>query len=161
LRDIVAAWAQFSAVALIIVLGVASFISSYEAYQNLDGSYQLSYEQLHMADYWISMDHINQRAAREMNDIPGVLAQGRIVRDVAIDLEMETDEQVDGRVISLPPGQHPEVNDVRMESGNYLSSGSGREILLEKRFAEYHNLGPGDWLTIKADESSYSNERLG
>lgn len=152
LRDIIASKAQFSAVALIIILGIATFVASYEAYQNLDSSLERSYERLRMADYWISVDYISQRAAREIDDIPGVLAQGRIVRDVAIDMEMETGEQVSGRVVSLPPGQHPEINDVQIKSGSYLSPGSGREILIEKRFAEFHNLRPGDWLTIKRED---------
>ena len=152
LRDTIASRAQFSAVALIIILGIATFVASYEAYQNLDSSFEHSYERLRMADYWISVDYVSQRAAREINAIPGVLAQGRIVRDVTIDMEMETGEQVSGRVVSLPPGQHPEINDVQIESGSYLSPGSGREILIEKRFAEFHNLRPGDWLTIKRED---------
>ena len=152
LRDIIASRAQFSAVALIITLGIATFVASYGAYQNLDSSFERSYERLRMADYWVSVDYVSQRAAKEINDISGVLAQGRIARDVTIDMEMETGEQVSGRVISLPPGQHPEINDVQIESGNYLSPGSEREILIEKRFAEFHNLHPGDWLTIKGED---------
>jgi len=139
-------------VTLIITLGIATFVASYEAYQNLDSSLKRSYERLRMADYWISVDYVSQRAAREINDISGVLAQGRIVRDVTIDMEMETGEQVSGRVVSLPPGQHPQINDVQIESGSYLSPNSEREILIEKRFAEFHNLHPGDWLTIKIED---------
>jgi len=88
LRDIIASRAQFSAVALIITLGIATFVASYGAYQNLDSSFERSYERLRMADYWISVDYVSQRAAREINDIPGVSAQGRIVRDLTIDMEM-------------------------------------------------------------------------
>lgn len=152
-RDLTASRAQFGAVVLIIVVGIAIFVGSYEAYQNLDSSYEGSYEQLRMADYWISVDHLPRKAATEMNDVPGVVAQGRIVGDVTIDLQLETGEKVSGRVISLPSGEHPEINDVRIESGSYLSPGAQREILLEKRFAEYHQLYPGDWLTIERDSS--------
>jgi len=153
LRDLAASTAQFGAVVIIILVGIAAFVGSYEAYQNLDGSYERTYHQLRMADYWISVDYLPQRAAREMNDITGVQAQGRIVGDVSIDLELETGEKVSGRVISLPPEGHPEINDVRIESGSYLSSSTGRQILLEKHFAEYHKLGPGDWLTIKRGDT--------
>ena len=152
LRDLRASRAQFAAVTLIIVFGVAAFVGSYQSYQNLYVSYEGTYQRLRMADYWISMDYVAERAAREMDDIPGVAAEGRIVGDVAIELEMETGEKVAGRVISLPAPSHPRINDVQVEAGSYFSQGSGRQVLLEKRFAEYHGLGIGNWLTIKKDQ---------
>jgi putative ABC transport system permease protein len=82
-----------------------------------------------MADYWISVDYIPQRAAMEMDEIPGVVAQGRIVGDVSLDLAKESGERVAGRVISLPQERHPVVNDVQVESGSYFSSQAGREVL--------------------------------
>ena len=69
-RDVWAAKAQFGAVSFIVLLGVAMFIASYAAYENLDSSYEGTYERLSMADYWISVDYIPQRAAREMDEIP-------------------------------------------------------------------------------------------
>lgn len=86
LRDLTASRAQFGAVVLIIIVGIATFVGSYEAYQNLDSSYEVSYEHLRMADYWISVDYLPLRAITEMNDVPGVVAQGRIMGDVTIDL---------------------------------------------------------------------------
>ncbi len=151
LRDIKAGRAQYTAVALVIILGIATFVASYEAYQNLDSSYEHTYEQLHMADYWISVDYLPHRAAREMDEIHGALAQGRIVGDIVIDLAEESGERVSGRVISLPLQNHPKINDVHIESGSYFGTEAQREILLEKHFAEYHHLGPGDWLTIKRE----------
>jgi putative ABC transport system permease protein len=153
LRDIRAARSQFIAVALVIILGIATFVVSYAAYRNLDDSYEYTYERLRMADYWISVDFIPERAAREMDEIPGVVAQGRIVGEVVLDLVGEGGERVVGRVISLPSQNHPKVNDVQVESGSYFKSRSGREILLEKHFAEYHKLVPGDWLTIKRGDN--------
>lgn len=153
LRDLLAAKAQFAAVILIIIFGIATFVGTYESYQNLYLSYESTYERLSMADYWITVDYLPVRATREMSEIPGVQAQGRIVGDVTIDLELETGERVAGRVVSLPAGTHPEINDVRVESGGYLSSGTRREVLLEKDFAEYHRLEPGALLTIKKGDS--------
>ncbi len=102
LRDLKTAKMQFGAVTLIIVLGVALFIASYVAYQNLDASYEHVYEQLNMADYWISVDYISQRAARQMDEIPGTAARGRIVGEVFLELDREFSGRVEGRVISLP-----------------------------------------------------------
>ena len=152
-RDISAAKAQFGAVILIVLLGVAMFIASYAAYENLDSSYERTYEELRMADYWISVDYIPGRAAGEMDEIPGVVAEGRIIGDVSLDLAGETGERVAGRVISLPQQRHPEVNDVQVVSGSYFSPHAGREVLVEKHLAEHYGIEPGDWITIKRDDN--------
>ncbi len=152
-RDITTAKVQFGAVVFIILLGVALFIGAYEAYLNLDQSYEESYDRLRMADYWISVDYVDEKAAREMDKIPGVTAQGRIVQEVFVDMEQESGERVVGRVVSLPPHKHPAVNDVYINNGTYFSSLSGREILVEQHFADYHKFKPGDWLTIERGNS--------
>jgi putative ABC transport system permease protein len=149
LRDIAASKAQYGAVVFVIVLGVAIFIASFAAYQNLYSSYENSYQRLRMADYWISVDKISSKAATEMDEISGVTAQGRIIGEVVIDLETDTGERVAGRVISLPSNGHPSVNDIHIENGDYFIPGARREILLEKHFAEYHNFSPGDSLILK------------
>ncbi len=148
LRDLKAAKFQFGAVIIIIMLGVAMFMGTYSAYLNLDMSYNESYERLSMADYWLTVDYIEERAAAEIGAIPGVTAQGRIVADIQIDMLKETGERIAGRVISLPPDARPDLIDLQINSGSYFSAISGREILVEKHFADYHQLGPGDWLTL-------------
>ncbi|MDH5364247.1 MAG: hypothetical protein OEW82_03650, partial [Dehalococcoidia bacterium] len=85
LRDLSAARAQFGAVVLIIIFGVAAFVTTYESYQNLYISYERTYDRLSMADYWITVDYLPVRATRDMNKIPGVTAQGRIIGNVKID----------------------------------------------------------------------------
>ncbi|MDZ4246719.1 MAG: FtsX-like permease family protein, partial [Dehalococcoidia bacterium] len=154
LRDTKASWMQFGAVALIITLGVAIFITSYAAYKNLDSSYEYTFQQLNMADYWISVDNLPPKAVKEIDEIPGVAAQGRIVGDVVLDLApIYRGERVLGRVVSLPRYGNTAINNVQVTSGSYFSSDSGREILMEKRFAEYHKMNPGDWLTIERENS--------
>ncbi|MFC1845896.1 ABC transporter permease [Chloroflexota bacterium] len=152
-RDLKTAKVQFGAVILIVLLGVALFIGAYGAYLNLDTSYNTSYDILEMANYWISVDYIDERAAREMDEIPGATAQGRIIGEVFIDMRSESGEQVVGRIISLPPHEHPILNNVSIISGSYFTPYSGREILLENHFADYYKLQPGDWLTLEREES--------
>lgn len=149
LRDIKSAKIQYGAVAFIIFLGITIFICGYEAYLNLDISYNAYFDRLNMGDYWISVDEIDDRAVRQLNEIPGVTAIGRITGDVNIDMGRETGEKVAGRVISLPSLHSPDVNIVQIESGGYFSPEFGREILVENHFADYHKIKPGDWLTIE------------
>ncbi|GEM_PF-628266 len=152
LRDIWKSRVQYGAVALIIFLGVSVFVCLYEAYQNLNLSYNSFYDRLNLADYWISVDGISRNAVKDMNEIAGVEAYGRIVRDLFIDMGNETGEKVSGRVISLPENQMPGVNMLEIQAGHYFSQSSGREILVERHFADYHNLKPGNWLTLEYQE---------
>ena len=153
LRDLKAAKFQFGAVIFIIMLGVAMFMGTYSAYLNLDMSYNESYKQLSMADYWLTVDYIDERAATEIDNIPGVTAQGRIVADIQIDMSRDTGERIAGRVISVPPDMQPELINLQINSGSYFTAISSREILVEKHFADYHNLVQGDWLTLSRNGS--------
>jgi putative ABC transport system permease protein len=151
-RDVWKGKIQYGAVALIIFLGVSIFICCYEAYLNLNMSYNTFYDRLNMADYWISVDGISRNAVRDMNEITGVEAYGRIVEDLFIDMGGESGEKISGRVISLPGNEMPGVNTLEVEAGNYFSQSSGREILVERHFADYYNLKPGNWLTLEHNE---------
>ncbi|MFA5066181.1 MAG: FtsX-like permease family protein [Dehalococcoidia bacterium] len=149
LRDLWKGKIQYGAVIFIIFLGVSVFITCYEAYLNLNMSYNAFYDRLNMADYWISVDGIGRNAVKDMNEIAGVEANGRIVRDLFIDMGGEGGEKVSGRVISLPENKMPVINRVEIEVGNYFSRSYGREILVERHFADYYNLKPGNWLTLE------------
>ena len=152
LRDVWKSRIQYGAVSFIIFLGVAIFICCYEAYLNLNLSYNAFYDRLNMADYWISVDWVGRRAVKEMNDIPGVQAYGRIVEDLFIDMGGESGEKVVGRVISLPDRESPAINSIAIEAGEYFSRTFGREILVERHFADFYNIKPGNWMTLERED---------
>ncbi|MCX6004182.1 MAG: FtsX-like permease family protein [Chloroflexi bacterium] len=152
LRDLWKGKIQYGAVSLIIFIGILIFVCCYEAYLNLNMSYNAFYDRLNMADYWVSVDGVSRNAVKDMNEIAGVDAYGRIVEDLFIDMGGESGEKVVGRVITLPENEMPGVNRVEIEVGNYFSGSSGREILVERHFATYYNLKPGDWLTLEYEQ---------
>jgi putative ABC transport system permease protein len=160
-RDIRSAKVQFGAVSFVILLGITIYVCSYAAYLNLDISYQKAYRDLKMADYWISFDYISQTATRDLNKIPGVTAEGRIVRDLSVRMAKETGENITGRVVSMPPHDQPEVNSLKITDGSYFGATPNREILVEKHFADYHNLKPGDRLTLGIEKQNASFEIKG
>ncbi|MFH1639586.1 MAG: FtsX-like permease family protein [Chloroflexota bacterium] len=153
LRDLKSSKIQFGAVALVVLLGVAMFIGFYSSFLNLVVSFQQSNQKMLMADYWISLDGVSQRISRDMGSIPGILAQGRLIGSIQLELDEEEGGRIEGRIISFPMNQHPEINDVLIDSGSYFSGQSGREVLLEKSFADYHQLKPGDYVIIGSDQS--------
>ncbi len=157
LRDMGSSKAQFGAVAAVIALGIATFAGVYASYLNLHVSYEYTYDVLQMGDYFITVDYLPERAVREMHEIPGVHAEGQVVGNVKLDMDTAGGERVEARIVSLPSDSRPLVSDVTIVSGTYFSPGDKREVLLPPLFAEYHDLQPGDSLTIEhgASKTSY------
>lgn len=151
-RDLLRSKAQFGAVVAIIAIGITVFVGVYESYQNLYLSYQQTYDMLSMGDYWITVDYLPVRAARDIDAIPGVTAEGRIIGEARVDLATESGQRVEARIVSLPGGEHPRVNDVEIQQGSYFANANSRQILLQNQFAEYHKLHPGDSLTLEHEE---------
>lgn len=149
LRDLSAGKAQFGAVVAIIAIGIISFVAVYESYQNLYLSAEHSYDVLSMGDYWISADQLPARTTRDIDGIEGVRAEGRIVGEARVDLALESGKRAEARIISMPAGTPPSINNVEIESGQYFSPGNNRELMLDRRFADFHELEPGDWLTLE------------
>lgn len=153
-RDLKASRFQFGAVVIVIALGIATFVGPFGAYLNLDQSLESYFQRFDMADFWLSVDHLNERAVRQMDDLPGVTAQGRVLADVVIEMSGEGGERITGRVAGLPPLGHPRVNNIEIVRGAYFSDNWSREILVEERFAKFHELKPDDWLTIRVGNTS-------
>ncbi len=145
-RDVLHYKGQFLALALLVTLGVALFCSLYLAYLNLQTSAENSFERLnaaHLTAYFASGPEALVAQARQIEGVR--MAAGRVVEDVALDLE-GVEERITARLISLPgPGEDP-VNDVYLVRGRLLE-GDGehrRGVLLSSDFAKAHGLEPGD-----------------
>jgi putative ABC transport system permease protein len=151
LRDVwIARW-QVTAVTAMVFLGVTMFIGIYGGYLNLQNSYHHTYKQLNMADYWLSVDQLSRRAVTKIRAIPGVAAEGRIVRDVQLSISEQRQERVVVRIISLPGDRRTTVNGVWVERGSYFSGDNAREALVHTTFADHNGIEPGDWITLKVD----------
>lgn len=158
LRDLAASKWQFAAVSSVVVLGVTFLNASYSAYQNLYASYEKFYRQQRFADFTIRFDAAPKDIVDRIRGLPGVTtATGRLTEEIALHLKDREFKEVIARLVSCPEGRRPEVNDVRMEQGEYFSPGSRREVLLPKPFADYHGLGVGDhvYLRVRGREERF------
>lgn len=143
-RDLLAARWQFAAATLVIVLGVALFDGAYMSYQNLRASYDRSYQRLRMADLWFPLRDAPATVVDQVREVPGVqAASGRIVAEVPMYLPAQEGRRILARVVSMPAGQRPAVNDVKISEGRYFTAVAGREVLVERSFARHHHLRPG------------------
>lgn len=148
-RDLWESRSQYLAVGMVIALGVAFFGAAYMSYRNLDESYAASYRALRFEDFSIAFHEAPARVADRLRTIPGVDAvEGRLVQDVAVELGGEKSKKLVGRLIAIPVGRRPTVDDLQVTEGRYPSDRTAREVLIEYSFASQHNLHPGSTLDV-------------
>ncbi|RME12534.1 MAG: ABC transporter permease, partial [Ardenticatenia bacterium] len=144
-RDIRANRGQTAALVLLIALGIASFMAMIGAYRDLSLSYEHTYEQLKFADLTIKVLGAPQTVVDEIAQIEGVqAAMGRYVVDTGYDAGETT---LRARLIGIPDEHRPAVNDLLLLEGRYFEPGETGVALLEKHFAEAHNIHPNDTIT--------------
>jgi len=150
-RDLRAALGQTIALAIIVALAVASLVAMAGAYRDLGHSYRRTYDRLRLADVEFALDDAPDSALQFVAATPGVAAlTGRLVVDGGLDLSGRAgaeDEVIRSRLIGLPKGRHPDVNDVLVLSGRYFEPGDSAAVLLESHFARAWHLRPGDSVT--------------
>jgi putative ABC transport system permease protein len=166
LRDMGARRGQFIAVWATIVLGVALFGASYDAFQNLTASYQGMYDDLAFADLTVVGGSVD-RIAGDGAALPGVTATAtRSVGDGYIRIDGRAQL---GRVVGLPSDGSPAVDKVMVLRGRNLQPGSSAEVLVEQHLASARNVQPGDnmeiltgsgWQTVRVEGIVASPEYL-
>lgn len=143
-RDLRRQWPQFVAITVTIMLGVALFAASYDAFRNLQASYANLHVQLNSADLWISGG--DTLAIADMAaSTPGVeKVATRIQADVP--LRVGGVEKLRGRVIGIPTGRRPTVNQLLALEGANTARGS--QALVERHMFDHFQLSLGD--TVEA-----------
>ena len=150
LRDLRAAAAQTAALVVIVALGVASLVALISAYRDLGTSYDRTYERLHFADATLAVQAAPASIVSEIARVDGVRAvTGRLVVDtgIAVPEQGVGTTQVRARLIGIPAGSRPAVDDVLVTAGGYFpSEGAGSaspEVLVESHFAKVYHYRPG------------------
>ena len=143
-RDIWRQRWQFIAVLVTVVLGVAMFAGSFNAYLNLGSSLEGSYERFGMADMTVSgvppefvetvvaIDGVAEASARRQADVPFQIGDSSLL----------------GRVIGVPVAGEPTINSLSIDEGTYLVPDDPQGVILEAHAAADFDLGPGDAFQI-------------
>lgn len=144
-RDIRRQLGQFASIVVIVLLGVALFVASWDAFRNLSNSYEHTYDRLHFADL-VATGGDPQRVAAAVADRPDVAG---VTTRTQADIPMRIgDTKLLGRVIGLPAGAEPAVGQVDVQSGDTLDPDRPYGVLVESHAASTFGLAPGDQLQV-------------
>jgi putative ABC transport system permease protein len=140
-------WKQFLAVWLVVVLGIGFYGAMYPAGVSLLATIENNYDQLSFMDYHIQLPPASRYAAELVHAVPGVAAvEGRLIVEGGVQLDPAHDYLTSLRLISLPTDRAVSVNRLDEPAGRAVQRAD--EILLLKRFADYHQIKPDDVLDI-------------
>ena len=146
LRDLWHLRGQVIAVALVVMCGVAVFLTMRGMYETLVRERADYYAQYRFGDVFASVKRAPEAVAAQIAALPGVQTV-----DTGISLEVTLDvpglaEPATGLLISVPDRGRPSLNDLHIRRGRYIESGARDEVLVNEGFAKANKLEPGSRL---------------
>lgn len=161
LRDLAQARGQMTAVAMIIACGVATFVLSLCTLRTLERARAEFYERCRFAEVFTHVKRAPRSLEERLGRVWGVgRVQTRIVAEATLNVA-DLPEPATCRLVSLPPGPGPHLNDLYLRSGRRVDPGRRGEAMVAEAFAEAHGLRPGDSVSAVLNGRSQSLHVVG
>ena len=143
-RDLWSMRGQALAIALVMAAGVAMCVMYLSAFDSLQRTASRYYERQRFADVFVSLTRAPNHLVSRLAAIPGVdTVHTRVVVDVTLDVPGMT-ETAEGRLVSLPAGGRPPLNDLFLRSGRWIDATRPDEVMASEAFCRAHGMQPGD-----------------
>jgi putative ABC transport system permease protein len=153
LREVKNSRAQFIAAVTVVLLGISMFTAALISYRNLKSSKDFYYEQYKFLDYYAVVKGISGQVVDKIRTLEDVKeAEGRFSLEAGAD--MGEDKRVTVRLLSLPQGRRPAVNDLYVVQGSYQATNKA-SCLVSKSFAEHYKLTSGSTMKINLKNKKY------
>jgi putative ABC transport system permease protein len=147
-RELVHSGLMLLAITGIIAIGVGCYMAMSSCHRNLSIGLQQYYTQCQMADFSIELKRAPLADVAAVARLPGVLEiRPRIQSFTTVDLE-DSDELINGLVLSLPDRRQPVINDIVLRQGGYFTDRRDNEVIVNEAFARHHKLYPGQWIHV-------------
>ncbi|WP_407351782.1 ABC transporter permease [Luteimonas sp. R10] len=144
LRDLLAMAGQATAIALVLAAGMTMWVMYLSNFQSLQRTQQAYYERQRFADVFASLKRAPAPLIERIAAIPGVVrAEARVVADVVLDVP-GLEEPASGRLISVPADRRPDLNDLHLRAGRWISPTRADEVMASESFTEAHGFHVGD-----------------
>ncbi len=147
LRDVRRTWPLFTALVVMVLLGIALYVAADNSYRNLQASYDNAFATQGFPDLFVTGGDVAGFAAAAAAE-PGVQATRlRVQADLPMEVASDNgNERFVGRIVGYPPTGTPEVASLTTLSGAD-NPGPGT-VLIEEHMAGTFGLAEGDSLTL-------------
>lgn len=147
-RDLWRLRGQVIAIALIVASGVGVLIMSLSSLEALKETANAYYERYRFAQVFADVKRAPRSLERKIAELPGVQAvDTRILQFAVVDIA-DFAEPVIAQLVSVPERGQPNLNQLVLRSGRWLTPGRVDEVIIGEPFAEAHGFKPGD--TVEA-----------
>jgi len=147
-RELLLIRTQAMAIALVVAAGVAMYVMYLSNFETLRRTKQQFYADQHFADVFASLKRAPRRVAGEIAAIPGVTAiETRVVATVPLHVR-GLDAPAAARLVSVPAGRRPRVNDLFLRTGAWLDPQRPDDVLASEGFVRAHALVVGDRVSV-------------
>lgn len=146
-RDIRRTWPLFTALVVMVMLGIALYVAADNSYRNLQGSYDNAFTVQGFPDLFVTGGDVKGFAATAAQDPSVAATRTRVQADLP--MRVTTDAGTDrflGRIVGYPTNGTPEVASLTSLSGA-PNPGPGT-VLIEEHMAGTFGLEQGDSVTL-------------
>ncbi|MEZ5184782.1 MAG: ABC transporter permease [Candidatus Nanopelagicales bacterium] len=146
-RDIRRTWPLFTALVVMVMLGIALYVAADNSYRNLQGSYDNAFTVQGFPDLFVTGGDVKgfTAAAAKQPYVAGT--RTRVQADLPV--QVTTDDGTDrflGRIVGYPTSGKPEVAGLTSLSG--APNPAPGQVLLEEHMAGTFGLTEGDTVTL-------------
>ncbi len=136
------------AIIMVMACGIATFIMTFGMLDSLTLSRDVYYDRYQFADIFAQLKRAPYGVRQQILDIPGVSAvEDRVVFGVTVQVDSMI-EPASGKLISLPDGRKPLLNNLYLSSGRLLLPDEDGAILCIESFAKAHGFTLGDRVSM-------------
>ncbi|HTJ80388.1 MAG TPA: ABC transporter permease, partial [Polyangiaceae bacterium] len=146
-RDLVRLRGQVLTIALVVMCGVASWISLRATYASLFEARASYYESQRFGELFVDCEAAPEAVAERLARIPGVSRVHVTQKEPARIMMPDERTPPIGVMIGSPASGGPSVDAVLLRTGRWPSRGSRGEVVVLESFVEAHSLALGDTLT--------------
>ena len=141
-RDVWRQRGQFTAVIVVIAMGISVYVAASDAYRNLNDSFDRAYAAQRLPDVVLT----GPNAATLSDDAAALPGAPLVTSRTQADLGARVgDHSLLGRFVSVPTGAQPDVARLAVRSGRLPREG---EVLVEQHLADHFGLRPGDTIEL-------------
>src|SRR5262249_25311714 len=138
-RDLSGLRGQVLTVALVIAVGISSYVTLQSSLSSLSRAKDVYYEATRFADAFVALEGAPLSIAKTVAELPGVLiAEPRVSEIVTLPMPERAEPAV-GRLVGIQTGREPALDALVVRSGRVPERGRADEALVLSSFAAAHH----------------------